>query len=174
MHVPIFPTVRNSSLITSKAGARRLQLGCSKLGHPAFAPWHAGPPGCLHFQSPGVRAATHLHAGHLPGLTWSQSRPSVLHSWPSDSYSSQLPEEPLASPTPNPKALLGAFRESVEPQEKHPVQEASREGPPWCCMATTPCPQCRRPEFNPWSGKLDPTTKTWHSQTNTIYYFFYI
>ena len=75
-------------------------------------------------------------------------------------------EEPLPSPMPNPKALLGAFRKSVEPQEKRLVQEASREGPPWRCMATILCSQCRGPEFDPCSGKLDPITKTWHSQTN--------
>ena len=73
-------------------------------GPPAFAPQHAGPPGCLHFQSLGVRAATHLHPGHLPGLTWSQSQPSVLDSWPSDSYSSQLPgRSPWHLPCPTQK-----------------------------------------------------------------------
>ena len=34
-------------------------------------------------------------------------------------------------------------------------------------VAKTVCFQCRGPGFNPWSGELDPTTKSLHAVTKT-------
>ena len=141
VHVPTLLTVRNLSLITSEAGARRppsiCPPACRSPGLPALS--EPGSEGC---HTPAPWAPPWPHLVPVPALSVGLMALGFI-------FIPTAREEPLASPMPNPKALLSAFREGVEPQEKHPVQEASREGPPWCCRATTPCPQCRRPEFNP-------------------------
>lgn len=150
MHFPTLPTVRNSSLIASEAGARRPQLGCSKLGPPAFAPRHAGPPGCLHFQSPGVRAATHLHPAHLPGLTWSQSRLSVLDSQPSDSYSSQPPgRSPCHLPHPTQKLSWVHSEKVWSPRKNARSKNPQRRDLPGAAWPRFCALNAGGPEFNP-------------------------